>query len=323
MCGHSKIRNESAVYGKYLEKGQKIMKHIRRMVTYLLIISLVLAGVWQQEAPVQAAPKTKAHAYYMIDAKTGKKILSKNANGKIYPASTVKLMTALVVLEHAEEKKQITYTKKLKKKVPSDASALNLRTNRTYTVKQYLHMLLIVSDAASAVTLAIGTAGSMDRFVQWMNEKAEELGMENTSFDNPIGLDIGSGYKKTYTTASDFIKVSKAAMENQTIRTIVAKHKYKVKPVGVNKSFVIKNTNAFYSTYKKMVKGKSYKIIGSKTGTTRAAGHALVATARDDKGNEVICAFYGKGTHQQLYRDVKRLLDYAFSNMGDFMGNGE
>lgn len=283
------------------------------MVTYLLILSLVTAGFWQQEAPAQAAPKTKAHAYYMIDAKTGKKILSKNANKMIYPASTVKLMTALVVLEHAEETKQITYTKKLKKKIPSDASALNLRTGRTYTVNQYLHMLLIVSDAASAVTLAIGTAGSMDRFVGWMNEKAEELKMEGTSFDNPIGLDKGSGYNDTYTTASDFIKISKAAMENQTIRTIVAKHKYKVQPIGVKKSFVIKNTNAFYSTYKKMVKGKNYKIIGSKTGTTRAAGHALVATARDEEGHEVICAFYGKGTHKQLYRDVKRLLNYAFS----------
>lgn len=61
--------------------------------------------------------------------------------------------------------------------------------------------------------------------------------------------------------------------------------------IGVKKSFVIESTNAFYSDYKKMVKNKKYKIIGSKTGTTRAAGHCLVATAVDKKGNTVICAF--------------------------------
>lgn len=289
------------------------MKYTRKIVSYLLILALVFTGMPAKDGKAAAVrPKTKAHAYYMIDASTGKKILSKNATGKIYPASTVKLMTALVVLEHAKETRQITYTKKIKKMIPSDAAALNLRTGRTYTVKQYLHMLLIVSDAAAATTLALGTAGSMEQFVKWMNEKAAALGMKNTSFDNPIGLDKGSGYKKTYTTAADFIKISKASMENQTIRTIVAKHKYKVQPIGVKKSFVIKNTNAFYFAYKKMVKGAEYEIIGSKTGTTLAAGHALVATARDSQGHEVICAFYGNSTHEQLYKDVKKLFDYAF-----------
>ena len=289
------------------------MKYTRKIISYLLILAICSAGMAPQNAQAQTRPKTRAHAYYMMDVGSGKKILGKNVNEKIYPASTVKLMTALVVLEHASESKQLTYTKKLKKMIPSDAAALNLRTGRTYTVKQYLHMLLIVSDAASATTLAVGTAGSMEQFVAWMNEKAAALGMEHSSFDNPIGLDKGSGYPKTYTTAADFIKISKAAMENQTIRSIVAKKKYRVSPVGVKKSFVIKNTNAFYSTYKKMVKGKTYRIIGSKTGTTRAAGHALVATATDDQGHEVICAFYGKGTHEQLYRDVRKLLDYAFA----------
>lgn len=288
------------------------MKREKRILALICILALAISCL---PAEAQAAgPKVQAHAYYMIDAGTGEKILSKNANKKIYPASTVKLMTALVVLEHADETDQYTYTKKLKKKIPGDASALNLRTGRRYTVNQYLHMLLIVSDAASATTLAYGSAGSLQRFVTWMNEKAEELEMDHTSFDNPIGLDVGSGYNKTYTTAADFIKVSKAAMENSTIRSIVAKKKYRVSPVGVKKSFVIKNTNAFYRRYKKMVKGKRYEIIGSKTGTTRAAGHCLVCTARDAKGREVICAFYGRGDYKRLYKDVRKLMDYAYAS---------
>jgi D-alanyl-D-alanine carboxypeptidase len=289
------------------------MKNTKRLLTFLLIAALFTMGLPVQTTQAKSVPKTHAHSYYMVDATTGEKILSKNANKKIYPASTVKLLTALTVLEHASTSQKIVYTKKIRKKIPADAAALNLRTGRTYTVKQYLHMLLMVSDAGSAIALAIGTAGSKQKFVEWMNEKASQLGMTDSSFDNPIGLDVGSGYSGTYTTASDFMKVSKAAMENTVIAAIVAKHKYRVSPVGVKKSFVIKNTNAFYSRYKKLVKKKKYTVIGSKTGTTKAAGHCLVATAVDKDGNEVICAFYGNGTYEQLYKDVKKLFDYAFA----------
>lgn len=289
------------------------MKNKRRILTYFLLAALVVSMDFAKPVKAAGVPKTRAHAYYVLDADTGKKIVSSRANKKIYPASTVKLLTALTVLEHTTQDYKITYTKKIRKQIPYDAAALNLKTGRVYTVKQYLHMLLMVSDAGSAIALSVGTAGSMDQFVEWMNDKAQELGMKDSHFDNPIGLDVGSGYKNTYTTAADFAKVSKAAMENATIRNIVAKRKYKVSPVGVNKSFKIKNTNAFYFRYKKMVKGKSYKIIGSKTGTTKAAGHALVATAVDEDGHEVIVCFYGNGGYERMYKDIRKLFDYAYS----------
>lgn len=282
-------------------------------MAWMLLLSIMFAAMPSVSAKAAAKPKTMAHAYYVMDAKSGEKILSDRANKKIYPASTVKLLTALTVLDYADVNQTIKFTRKLQKKIPSDASALNLKTGRRYTVKQYLNMLLIVSDAGSALALAEGTAGNVETFVEYMNDKAEELGMKHSHFDNPVGLDKGSGYNGTYTTAADFIKVSKAAMENPLIAKIVAKHKYKVQPIGVNKSFVIKNTNAFYGTYKKLVRNRKYKIIGSKTGTTRAAGHCLVATAVDEEGNTVICAFYGNGGYERLYKDIRKLLDYAFA----------
>ncbi len=289
------------------------MKKTQRCMAWMLLLSIMLAAMPSVGAKAAAKPKTMAHAYYVMDAKSGEKILSDRANKKIYPASTVKLLTALTVLDYADVNQTIKFTRKLQKKIPSDASALNLKTGRRYTVKQYLNMLLIVSDAGSALALAEGTAGNVETFVEYMNDKAEELGMKHSHFDNPVGLDKGSGYNGTYTTAADFIKVSKAAMENPLIAKIVAKHKYKVQPIGVNKSFVIKNTNAFYGTYKKLVRNRKYKIIGSKTGTTRAAGHCLVATAVDEEGNTVICAFYGNGGYERLYKDIRKLLDYAFA----------
>ncbi len=289
------------------------MKKTQRCMAWMLLLSIMLAAMPSVGAKAAAKPKTMAHAYYVMDAKSGEKILSDRANKKIYPASTVKLLTALTVLDYADVNQTIKFTRKLQKKIPSDASALNLKTGRRYTVKQYLNMLLIVSDAGSALALAEGTAGNVETFVEYMNDKAEELGMKHSHFDNPVGLDKGSGYNGTYTTAADFIKVSKAAMENPLIAKIVAKHKYRVQPIGVNKSFVIKNTNAFYGTYKKLVRNRKYKIIGSKTGTTRAAGHCLVATAVDEEGNTVICAFYGNGGYERLYKDIRKLLDYAFA----------
>lgn len=289
------------------------MKKTQRCMAWMLLLSIMLAAMPSVSAKAAVKPKTMAHAYYVMDAKSGEKILSDRANKKIYPASTVKLLTALTVLDYADVNQTIKFTRKLQKKIPSDASALNLKTGRRYTVKQYLNMLLIVSDAGSALALAEGTAGNVETFVEYMNDKAEELGMKHSHFDNPVGLDKGSGYNGTYTTAADFIKVSKAAMENPLIAKIVAKHKYKVQPIGVNKSFVIKNTNAFYGTYKKLVRNRKYKIIGSKTGTTRAAGHCLVATAVDEEGNTVICAFYGNGGYERLYKDIRKLLDYAFA----------
>ncbi len=289
------------------------MKKTQRCMAWMLLLSIMLAAMPSVSTKAAAKPKTMAHAYYVMDAKSGEKILSDRANKKIYPASTVKLLTALTVLDYADVNQTIKFTRKLQKKIPSDASALNLKTGRRYTVKQYLNMLLIVSDAGSALALAEGTAGNVETFVEYMNDKAEELGMKHSHFDNPVGLDKGSGYNGTYTTAADFIKVSKAAMENPLIAKIVAKHKYKVQPIGVNKSFVIKNTNAFYGTYKKLVRNRKYKIIGSKTGTTRAAGHCLVATAVDEEGNTVICAFYGNGGYERLYKDIRKLLDYAFA----------
>ncbi len=290
------------------------MKYLKRTLSYLLLLTMICASV--PVASVQAKgvrPVTQSRSYYVMDATTGSAIAGKNVKKRIYPASTVKLMTAMVALEHADTADVITYTKAMKKQVPYDASAINLRTGRSYTVEQYIYMLLMKSDADSAIALAVGISGSYDRFVQWMNNKARKLGMNKSHFDNPMGLDKGSGYAHTYTTASDFAKMARAAMQNKTIRKVVKTKRYRIRPIGVKNSFVMINTNAFYSVYKKMVKKADYKIIGSKTGTTNAAGHTLIATARNSKGKEIIVVFFGKSSHEQLYRDVKKLFDYAYA----------
>ncbi len=290
-------------------------RKIKKLVIVLLIAAfisgLVPGSIFNQVPTASAAvPSVQAKAYVVMDANSGGVIYKKSMNKKIYPASTVKLMTAIVALENADLDKKITFTKKLRKMIPSDASKLGLKAGTTYSVRQYLNMMLIASDADSATALASGTAGTYENFITLMNDTAKRYGMDRTSFDNPSGLDTGNGFKKTYTTAYDFAILARHAMSYETIRNIVSKNTYNVPARKGKPSFKIKNTNGFYSTYK--LKGKKYSIIGSKTGTTRAAGRVLIATARDESGNELICAYFGGNTSDNLYNGIEKLLDYAY-----------
>lgn len=289
------------------------MKKFRNFLVYLLTFILLSGFLPTQE--IQAAsmkmPAVHAHAYVIMDANSGKTLFSYNANKKIYPASTVKLMTALVTLDKLSTSKKITITSSMLSQVPKDAAKLNLKSGSTYSVSSLLHMLLLPSAADAATSLAVGSYGSNKSFIRQMNSKAKKMGLSKTKFDNTIGLDIGNGYSNTYTTAKDFTILARHAMSNTTIRNIVAKKSYVVPAAKNTKKFTIKNTNQFYSV--SAYRSNLYTIIGTKTGSTKAAGSVLIATAKDKKGHEVICAFFGNSTKTDLYQDIRSLLDYTFN----------
>lgn len=285
----------------------------RTLVCAMLLWAMILGNLWTPaQAHASTLPKTKSHAYTIINGQNGERIAGKKEDNRIYPASTAKMMTALVVLEHSDVDDEITFTKKMSKKVPGGASRIYLTPGRTYTVESYLTMLLLKSDADSAEALAYGVAGGPKKFVRWMNLKAKSLGMNHTSYDNPIGMDVGNGFKKTYATAADYGILAYQAMHNPTIRKIVARHKARITSVDGASSFICVSTNGFYGSYKKLLKKADYKIIGTKTGTTNAAGHCLVATAVDSEGREVIVCFYGNDGSERMYKDIKKLFDYAY-----------
>lgn len=287
------------------------MKQLKRLWAFLLILTCSV-GLLSPAEQINAAsvPSVKCHAYVIMDANTGKVLLSKNASHKIYPASTVKLMTALVALDKCKTTKKVTITSSMLKQIPSGVAKIGLKAGDTYTVSDLLHMLLLPSAADAAIALACASCGSTKKFVTAMNKKAKKLNLTYTSFDNPIGLDIGNNFNKTYTTAQSFATLTRYAMANKTIRTIVAKKSYKVPKAKYSKAFTIKNTNLFLSS--ESYNTSLYQIIGSKTGTTRAAGSVLTTTAVDDNGHEVICAFFGNSSHEQMYKDIKKLLNYTF-----------
>lgn len=284
----------------------------RKIVGIILValcLSLLPGGNSQAK---KAGVSIAAKAYVVMDANTGEILYNKNATKKLYPASTVKILSSLVVLDHKKLTDRIVYTKAMKKKcAKTGASNLHLRVGTAYQVKDYLHMLLLASDANSAFALAIGVGGSVSKFSKMMKEKAKEIGMKGSSFDNPVGLDKGSGYKKTYGTAKDFTILARVGISNATIRGIVAKSKYRVPKTGKSRAFTVKTTNLFYRGVK--YNKKQYQIIGLKTGTTRASGYTFIAVARDSQGREVISTVFGAKSGVARFTMNRKLLDYTFN----------
>lgn len=284
----------------------------KRKIVGIILVALCLALLPGDNGQAKkAGVSITAKAYEVMDANTGKILYNKNANKKLYPASTVKILSSLVVLDHKNLADRIVYTKAMKKKcAKTGASNLHLRVGTAYQVKDYLHMLLLASDANSAFALAIGVGGSVPKFSKMMNEKAKEIGMKGSSFDNPVGLDKGSGYKKTYGTAKDFSILARVGISNATIRGIVAKSKYRVPKTGKARAFTVRTTNLFYRGVK--YDKKQYQIIGLKTGTTRASGYTFIAVARDSQGREVISTVFGAKSGVARFTMNRKLLDYTF-----------
>lgn len=279
---------------------------------FLALIMLISSGAFiSQVNAVSSKPNVSAHAYVVTDANSGKVIISQNKTKKIYPASTTKLLTAIVAIENCSLSKKITVKQSVLNGVDSEARKAWLSAGYTYTLEELLNMMLVYSAADAADIIADAVGGSKQQFVKMMNKKASELGMKNSYFDNPVGIDWYDN-SKIYTTASDMTILARYAMANGTIRKIVKKPSYVIKNFNNGQSKTLNSSNDFLTIgdYSKDL----FEIIGSKTGTTNRAGYDLIATAKDSEGREVICSFFGNSTHAQMYTDINELLTYTFKN---------
>lgn len=296
------------------------MKKFNRVMYMLMIISIYfLSTVYTYKVEATTGePSVLAHAYVVMDANSGSIIYSQDGNKKIYPASTVKMMTALVAVEEGNLQDKITVKESVLSNVSKDATTIGLKAGTTYTLEELLNMLLIYSASDAADTIADAIAGSITQYIKLMNERAKSLDMNSTSFDNTMGLDVGNKYYNTYSTANDIAKLTKYVMNNKIIRNIVGKSSYTITKFNNGSSKTINNTNQFLRDQR--YQNDSYKIIGTKTGTTNAAGYALSATAIDNKGREVICTFFGNGTISQMYENIYELLTYTYKNLSTNYG---
>ncbi len=248
----------------------------------------------------------------VVHLDTGKVIYEKNADQKMYPASITKLMAAIVMVENIPDldNTKILYTKTANDLILGTGSVvLNLQVGEEMVAKDALAALLISScgDVANAIAEFVG--GSNEGFVALMNKKAEEMGLENTHFENPVGLH----HDNHYTTANDIYKMAVKAFENDLIKRFCSASRYTLsatnmageRTIVTSNMLLNPNSNVFYK----------YAEAG-KTGYTEKAGRCLVSTATY-KGYEYLAIVLGTATPGGVrndFIDVANMFRWAFNN---------
>ena len=229
--------------------------------------------------------------------RTSKKILyGKNEYNKVKMASTTKIMTATIILENCDLNKTVSVSKKA---ANTGGSRLGLKTNDKITIRDLLYGLLLVSGNDAAVCLAESCSGSISDFAILMNKKAIELGLTNTHFETPHGLDSDNHY----TTAYELALLSDYALNNPIFLNIVGTKTYTININGNPKN--LSNTNELL--------GNLSGVYGVKTGFTNGANRCLVtACKREDM--DIICVVLGCDTKNFRSLDSTKLINYSFDN---------
>ena len=287
------------------------MKKIFSFILTLLITFLPVFNI-NNLSFADSEPNLTAEYAVLMDYETGQVLYSKNGYNKLYPASTTKAWTAYVVLKHVSDLNQVVEIKDLP---IVDGSSMYLKEGEAFTVKELLDALLIHSSNDVAMVLAKYVGGSVENFVNMMNNEAKAIGAKNTHFNNPHGLPD----ENHYTTAYDMALMARKAMDNDIFRDIVKTKsvKYPATEAYPYERY-FENTNQFLTSRSKMdYKGQQidikYDVVdGIKTGYTDAAGKCLLSTGI--KNNIRVISAVFKSTVNDLYLDSRTLLDYGFDN---------
>ena len=249
-----------------------------------------------------AKPTISAEAGILYDVTNGRVLFEKNADEKLAPASTTKLMTALLVLEKANLDDKVTFSKTAVTNLESGAVKIGLVEGDQVSVKDSLYALLLKSANEVANGLAEHVSGSISVFAELMNARAAELGCTNTHFVNPNGLNSD----QQYTTCRDMAKIAAAAFANKTLCEIDSTLSYKfpatkaaaARTITPGHKMLYPNDSRYYAG-----------IVGGKTGYTSKAGNTLVTCVEKNGVRMVAVILKSKSTH---YEDTKKMLDYGY-----------
>ncbi len=234
---------------------------------------------------------TNYRAAVVIDASTQEVLYAKNSDHKLPPASTTKLMTAIIALENKSLSDIVTISKTAARVRPTKAG---LREGDKITVEGLLYAALLKSGNDAAVALAEAVAGSEEKFVRLMNQKAMAVGATNTTFINASGLP-GPGQ---YITASDLSKIMICALKYPKLKEIIGTAVIEVS-TEEGKTLSLKNTDKLLWL--------NEEVIGGKTGYTANAGHCLVCAAEHDT-KTIIVAILGSPSRKALWKETESLL---------------
>lgn len=238
--------------------------------------------------PPARAVSTNASCAILMDGESGRVLYEQNIHQPRLIASITKLLTALVAVEEGADLDQVVTVKG--EWLGSEGSSIYLKAGEEITLRGLLYGLLLQSGNDAAMVIACHTAGSIEEFVELMNRRAAELGMKDSSFANPSGLD----HENHYSTPYDMALLARACLDNSTVAELCA-----------TKSITV-GTRTFVNHNKLLWRCEG--CVGMKTGFTEKAGRTLVSAAVRD-GQTLICVTLNDGDD---WNDHRKLLDYGF-----------
>lgn len=237
------------------------------------------------------SPVVSARAAVVLDAASGAVLYGKNADERIQPASLTKMMTALVAIDHGRLDQRITATEH----VYVEPVVIGVDPGEVLSLEDLLYGLLVWSGNDAAVDIAEGLAGTMPQFANWMNARAAALGLRNTHFITPHGLDVPGHYS----TAEDLARLLAALMREPVLAKIVGTREYTITGPPLYK---FRNSNPLLGAYD--------GVDGGKTGLTDGCGRCLAVSAVRG-GHRVVVVVLDS---RDIGRDARVLLDFAFSS---------
>lgn len=287
------------------------------MLSLFVAIMLVLIPITLASAEAASPPTINAGSALMIDARSGKVLYELNSTDKVYPASTTKMMTAILAIESGKLDDVVTCGNEVK--VPTGSSVMvgdlagakQLQVGEKIKLNDLLYGMLLVSGNDAACATAVHLGGSIAGFADMMNAKAKDLGMNDTHFVNPHGVQNNDHYS----TAADMAKLAQYCMKNVTFRKVADTAEYTVPADNKSKDRKLSTTNKLISKDPKDSKYNYNGAVGIKTGLTNTANGCLAAEAVKNEMQLIVCIYNDKNP-SGLNRWVmaKKLFDWGFNN---------
>lgn len=262
-----------------------------KIIVFIIVLSLILS-LFTIFISSESTPSVSAKAAALYQPDTDSFLYLKNADERLPMASTTKIMTALISLEELDLKENILIDGRA---VGIEGSSIYLKSGEILSALDLIYAVMLQSANDAAAALAYKISGSIEAFAELMNEKAKALGLKNTNFTNPHGLDD----KEHYTSARDLAIITAEAYKNSCFKDIASTYKKEIESSEVKRTLV--NHNKLLKSYE--------GCIGVKTGYTKKSGRCLVSAAERDN-LKFICATIDAPDD---WRDHTEMLDYGYS----------
>ncbi|MDR1906136.1 MAG: D-alanyl-D-alanine carboxypeptidase [Clostridiales bacterium] len=287
------------IFGYFYQKRKRQKSGLSAITVCLIFIAAFFGSVFYNICFIKCSDGALAvggSSYIAMEQSTKRVLYGSNINARLPMASTTKIMTAIIAIEKNDITKKVKIPREA---VGVEGSSIYLKENEEMTVEDLLYGLMLMSGNDSATALAVLSAGSVEKFAELMNKKANDLGAYNTQFANPHGLH----HPNHYTSAYDLALITSYALNNPTFKKIVSSAKYTVKDTGSGVGArYLHNKNKMLSMYN----GAD----GVKTGYTKVSGRCLVSSAKRD-GMQVVAVVLN---HPDMWNDSIGLLNRSFEN---------